>query len=305
MFLTIYHYVSSQIHQLAFSPHTDSKGIMDLVKFLSPKHVILVHGEKPKMVTLKERIHSELGIPCHDPANNETVSISSTLSIKAESSSTFIQSCSTPNFKFLKRNLNDKINSKELSSKEGGTSSMFIRRRSNPHVKHLNRNLDEKFDSSLSCGPEIEVSDDRVNEGILVMEKGKKTKVVHQDELLLLLGEQEHEVRFANCSPIYFGSLDDTHVIVCISRKSLWLSQLSSKLSSELSDRNVQNFGEYLQVESFTLSICSKESCPYRTTNRIENESAAAFYCCSWLVADEVLAWQIISILEKHDLSST
>ncbi|XP_023513382.1 cleavage and polyadenylation specificity factor subunit 3-II [Cucurbita pepo subsp. pepo] len=297
--------VQCQIHQLAFSPHTDSKGIMDLVKFLSPKHVILVHGEKPKMVTLKERIHSELGIPCHDPANNETVSISSTLSIKAESSSTFIQSCSTPNFKFLKRNLNDKINSKELSSKEGGTSSMFIRRRSNPHVKHLNRNLDEKFDSSLSCGPEIEVSDDRVNEGILVMEKGKKTKVVHQDELLLLLGEQEHEVRFANCSPIYFGSLDDTHVIVCISRKSLWLSQLSSKLSSELSDRNVQNFGEYLQVESFTLSICSKESCPYRTTNRIENESAAAFYCCSWLVADEVLAWQIISILEKHDLSST
>ncbi|XP_022944195.1 cleavage and polyadenylation specificity factor subunit 3-II isoform X1 [Cucurbita moschata] len=297
--------VQCQIHQLAFSPHTDSKGIMDLVKFLSPKHVILVHGEKPKMVTLKERIHSELGIPCHDPANNETVSISSTLSIKAESSSMFIQSCSTPNFKFLKRNLNDKINSKELSSKEGGTSSMFFRRRSNPHVKHLNRNLDEKFDSSLSCGPELEVSDDRVNEGILVMENGKKTKVVHQDELLLLLGEQEHEVRFANCSPIYFGSLDDTHVMDCISRKSLWLSQLSSKLSSELSDRNVQNFGEYLQVESFTLSICSKESCPYRTTNRIENESAAAFYCCSWLVADEVLAWQIISILEKHDLSST
>ncbi|KAG6571196.1 Cleavage and polyadenylation specificity factor subunit 3-II, partial [Cucurbita argyrosperma subsp. sororia] len=141
--------VQCQIHQLAFSPHTDSKGIMDLVKFLSPKHVILVHGEKPKMVTLKERIHSELGIPCHDPANNETVSISSTLSIKAESSSMFIQSCSTPNFKFLKRNLNDKINSKELSSKEGGTSSMFFRRRSNPHVKHLNRNLDEKFDSSL------------------------------------------------------------------------------------------------------------------------------------------------------------
>ncbi|KAG6571197.1 Cleavage and polyadenylation specificity factor subunit 3-II, partial [Cucurbita argyrosperma subsp. sororia] len=85
----------------------------------------------------------------------------------------------------------------------------------------------------------------------------------------------------------------------------LGLLTLSSKLSSELSDRNVQNFGEYLQVESFTLSICSKESCPYRTTNRIENESAAAFYCCSWLVADEVLAWQIISILEKHDLSST
>ncbi|PRQ47606.1 putative KH-domain/beta-lactamase-domain protein, archaea [Rosa chinensis] len=64
--------VRCQIHQLTFSPHTDAKGIMDLVKFLSPKHVILVHGEKPRMATLKGRIQSELGI----------------------------QSCSNPNFKF-------------------------------------------------------------------------------------------------------------------------------------------------------------------------------------------------------------
>lgn len=279
---------------------------MDLVNFLSPKHVILVHGEKPKMATLKERIHSELGIPCHDPANNETISISSTLFVKAEASSMFVQSCSTPNFKFLKRNLNDKIDPdlKEVSWK-AGASSMFTRRCSNPHFKHLNRNLNDKFDCSLSCRPELQVSDDRVNEGILVMEKGKRTKVVHQNELLLLLGEQQHEVRFANCSPIYFGSLDETHVIDCLSRKPSWLSQLSSKLSIELSDRNVQNLGEYLQVESFTLSICSKENCPYRTINRIENESAVVFCCCSWLVADEILAWKIISILEKLDLSAT
>lgn len=277
---------------------------MDLVKFLSPKHVILVHGEKPKMATLKERIHSELGIPCHDPANNETVSISSTLSVKAEASSMFIQSCSTPNFKFLKRNLNDKIDP-SCKAGVGGTSSLFIRKCSDLHCKHLNRNLDAKFDSSLSCGPELQVSDDRVKEGVLVMENGKKTKVVHQDELLLFLGEQEHEVRFANCRPIYVGNLDETHVMNCLSRKSVWLSQLFSKLSSELSDRNVQNLGEYLQVESFTLSICSKENCPYRTTNRIENECAIVFCCCSWLVADEILAWKIISILEKHDLGST
>ncbi|XP_038901169.1 cleavage and polyadenylation specificity factor subunit 3-II isoform X2 [Benincasa hispida] len=299
--------VQCQIHQLAFSPHTDSKGIMDLVKFLSPKHVILVHGEKPKMATLKQRIHSELGIPCYDPANNETVSISSTLSVKAEASRMFIQSCSTPNFKFLKRNLNNKVdpNLKDLSCKAGGTSRVFIRKCSNHHFKYLNRNLDTKFDSSFSCGPELQVSDDRVNEGILVMEKGKKTKVLHQDEVLLLLGEQEHEVRFANCRPIYFGNLEETHVMDCLSRKSLWLSQLFSKLSSELSDKNVQNLGEYLQVESFTLSICSKEDCPYRTTNRIENESTIVFCCCSWLIADEILAWKIISILEKHNLGST
>ncbi|KAI4367936.1 hypothetical protein MLD38_016558 [Melastoma candidum] len=63
--------VRCQIHQLSFSPHTDAKGIMDLVKFLSPKHVVLVHGEKPKMATLKGKIEAELGISCYYPANNE------------------------------------------------------------------------------------------------------------------------------------------------------------------------------------------------------------------------------------------
>lgn len=104
--------------------------------------------------------------------------------------------------------------------------------------------------------------------------------------------KQAHEVRFANCRPIQFGSLDENHVMGCLSRKSLWLSQLSLKLSSELSERNVPNLGEYLQVELFTLSICSKENCPYKTTNRIEMNSAIVFCCCSCLVADENLAWK-------------
>ncbi|RLM85609.1 hypothetical protein C2845_PM04G13550 [Panicum miliaceum] len=64
--------VRRQIHQLAFSRHTESKGIMDLIEFLSPKHVILVHGEKPLMAFLKERVESELGMPCYYPANNES-----------------------------------------------------------------------------------------------------------------------------------------------------------------------------------------------------------------------------------------
>ncbi|PIN11331.1 putative cleavage and polyadenylation specificity factor (CPSF subunit) [Handroanthus impetiginosus] len=94
--------VRCQIHQLSFSPHTDAKGIMDLVKFLSPKHVILVHGEKPKMATLKEKIESELGIQCRYPANNETVCIPSTHHVKAGASDAFLQSCLCPNFKFFK-----------------------------------------------------------------------------------------------------------------------------------------------------------------------------------------------------------
>lgn len=79
---------------MSFSPHTDAKGIMDLVKFLSPKHVILVHGEKPKMASLRERVQSELGIHCYVPANCDTVSIPSTVFVKAHASDMFIHSCS-------------------------------------------------------------------------------------------------------------------------------------------------------------------------------------------------------------------
>ncbi|RZR95230.1 hypothetical protein BHM03_00024055 [Ensete ventricosum] len=87
--------VRCQIHQLSFSPHTDSKGIMDLVEYLSPKHVILVHGEKPKMAMLKERIQSELGIQCYYPANNEKLLISTTQNVKIDVTKKFIRSCSS------------------------------------------------------------------------------------------------------------------------------------------------------------------------------------------------------------------
>ncbi|KAK2453495.1 cleavage and polyadenylation specificity factor 73-I [Trifolium repens] len=153
--------VRCQIHQLAFSPHTDSKGIMDLVKFLSPKHVILVHGEMPKMASLKEKIHSELRIPCYNPANNETVSIPSTHYVNAEASDTFIRNCLNPNFTFQKCDSVDTCNS-----------------------TLIDRNLT----------PELQVEDERVADGILVMENNKKAKVVHRDELLLMLDEKKHGV---------------------------------------------------------------------------------------------------------------
>lgn len=145
---------------MAFSPHTDSKGIMDLVKFLSPKHVILVHGEKPKMDSLKERIHSELEIPCYNPANNETVNIPSTNYVNAEASGTFIRNCLNPNFKFQKCNSVDTRDS-----------------------TLIDRNLT----------PELQVEDERVADGVLVMESNKKAKIVHRDEVLLMLDEKKQE----------------------------------------------------------------------------------------------------------------
>lgn len=135
--------VRCQIHQLSFSPHTDSKGIMDLTKFLSPRNVILVHGEKPKMVSLKERIQTELRIPCYLPANCDAVHIPSTIYVKAHASNTFIRSCLNPNFRFLKR------------SKEDNSDQVL--RNANPTAP-------------------LQVNDERVAEGILIMEKGKKSK---------------------------------------------------------------------------------------------------------------------------------
>ncbi|XP_021293359.1 cleavage and polyadenylation specificity factor subunit 3-II [Herrania umbratica] len=269
--------VRCQIHQLSFSPHTDAKGIMDLVKFLSPKHAILVHGEKPKMATLKERIQSELGIQCYCPANNDTVTIPTTHYVKADASDAFIESCLNPNFKFSKSSSVDK-------SYSGSNDSKAI--------------------------PRLQVSDERVAEGILVVEKGKKAKVIHQDELLHMLGENKHEVQFAYCFPMRTERLEKTRSedlpsaddLLCSLDKCTLISVLSTKLSNELSDWNFQDLGEQLQVESFCLSICLKDNCPHRISDSLQNDSEVVFFCCSWSVADEKLAWKIISIMKNSTL---
>lgn len=49
-----------QIQHLSFSAHTDAKGILDLVRHVAPRNVVLVHGEKPKMAILKKKISSDL-----------------------------------------------------------------------------------------------------------------------------------------------------------------------------------------------------------------------------------------------------
>ncbi|KAI4297066.1 hypothetical protein L6164_036974 [Bauhinia variegata] len=256
--------VRCQVHQLAFSPHTDSKGIMDLVKFLSPKHVILVHGEKPKMASLKEKIHSELGIQCYDPANNETISIPSSLYVKARTSSTFIRSCQNPNFKFQK-----------CSSVDRSDSSL------------KNRNF----------MTQLQVNDERIAEGILVLEKSKKAKTVHQDELSHMLGEKKHEVQFAYCCPVHIVDSMDS-----FNDRNPWLQLLHSKLHSEISDENVQNFGEHLQVESFHVSLCLKDKCPHRIQEISQNINNRVYFCCIWSAVDDKLAWKIISVIENLSL---
>ncbi|CAI5508329.1 unnamed protein product [Closterium sp. Naga37s-1] len=71
--------VNCQVHVLSFSPHTDAKGITDLIRHLAPRHVILVHGERAKMAQLRDKIADQMGIPCFTPANHETVRVPATV----------------------------------------------------------------------------------------------------------------------------------------------------------------------------------------------------------------------------------
>lgn len=245
---------------------------MDLIKFLSPQHVILVHGEKPKMAALKERIRSELGTKCYYPANHESVTIPSTHNIKADASDTFIQGCLNPNFKFLK----------PCSQEKSDTGS-----------------------KSTSAISPLQIIDERVSEGILVLEKSKKAKIVQQYELLAALGKEKHEIQFAYCFPVNITGLSETEISdPTLFDKSSLIRLLTGKISGALSEVNVQNLGEFLQGGSFRLSLCLKENCPYRIKGDLPNSSETVFFCCSWLAEDDKLAWRIISIMENSDASA-
>lgn len=258
-----------QIHQLSFSPHTDSKGIMDLVKFLSPKHVILVHGEKPKMASLKAKIERELGIPSYFPCNNETVSVPSTHYVKADASDLFLRACSNPNFEFSKRHCRE----------------------------------DENFGlEGTEPGLCLHVSDERVNHGVLILEGTKKVKLIHQDELPFLLGKEKHDIGYAYCFSTSLTKLaenEDAVLTSATASSSNLLRCLLSRLSRELREKAVQDFGEYIQVDSVQIRVCDKDSCPYRINGCCDKESGGSvFFCCKWSAGDEDLAWKIITPME-------
>ncbi|KAJ1512687.1 hypothetical protein HMI54_015477 [Coelomomyces lativittatus] len=65
-----------KVENLSFSAHADAKGILQLMKMCRPKQVMLVHGEKKKMHTLKSTIEKELGLPTYCPPNHSTLVVS-------------------------------------------------------------------------------------------------------------------------------------------------------------------------------------------------------------------------------------
>ncbi|XP_074591647.1 cleavage and polyadenylation specificity factor subunit 3-II [Curcuma longa] len=267
--------VRCQIHQLSFSPHTDAKGIMDLIGFLSPKHVMLVHGEKPKMALLQERIQSELGIPCCHPANNETVLIPTTLSVKVGATKMFIRRCST--------------------STLGKTDDTRL----------------------ISCSTSNEAS---AAEGILVMEKTKTAKIIDEDELVHTLGVEEHQVLYAFCCPVEFGTMElatnkantisfceSSLTEVDVPRGSTTtgssLHDLLVKFRAKIDCKNIQVAPDHLQLRSFHVAVCSNEDCQYRMKNQNGIPKPTVYFCCRWSPRDDKFARELLQIMEQLNSS--
>lgn len=78
--------IKMQVQYMSFSAHADAKGIMQLIRMCEPEHVMLVHGEAKKMEFLKSKIKQELNLECFNPANGETVVISSRPSVPVDMS---------------------------------------------------------------------------------------------------------------------------------------------------------------------------------------------------------------------------
>ncbi|KAG0455484.1 hypothetical protein HPP92_024502 [Vanilla planifolia] len=259
--------VRCQIHQLSFSPHTDAKGIMDLVGFLSPKHVMLVHGEKPKMATLKGRIETELGIPCFVPENNECVQIPSSQHIKVA---------------FQREFLRNSFNL-DLSNASHGQHCV-----SDSVLRH----------EITEFGRE-----ERTAEGILVMEKNKMPKIVTQDELLHILGAEEHLVQMAYCCPVKLKNGDTGERNLSSGQLTAALLQLLVKeVKSKIACSFIRVNSDHLEIESFKARVCLKKLCPHRLKQGGCDVVSDVFFCCSWLLIDDELARKVLCIMRDVEL---
>ncbi|MCO5568514.1 hypothetical protein L7F22_022213 [Adiantum nelumboides] len=171
--------VLCQVHHLSFSAHTDAKGIMDLLGHVGPKHVILVHGEKPKMALLKTRITSEMGVPCFDPGNGEAIEVPSRLVIKVLASEKFLTD-TQPTLRHM-------IATSTLTS---SNMSKKLRIEASIPVKHA------------------------IHSGIIMMDQQKTIQVLHPQEALSSFNVSEHKLLYRCYCPVSITTNDDENSTV-------------------------------------------------------------------------------------------
>ena len=67
--------VRCEIQTISFSAHSDHRGIMQVMRWVHPDNVVLVHGEEERMRGLASEVQNVLGLPCYYPANYERLVI--------------------------------------------------------------------------------------------------------------------------------------------------------------------------------------------------------------------------------------
>jgi integrator complex subunit 11 len=63
------------VRSISFSAHADAKGILQLIKDVEPKNVMLVHGESQKMEFFRNKVEKDFKIKCFAPPNGCTIDI--------------------------------------------------------------------------------------------------------------------------------------------------------------------------------------------------------------------------------------
>lgn len=67
--------VNMQVKNLGFSAHADEKGILQIIEQCMPKNIMLVHGEKSRMIELKKSINEILKVNVFIPRNGTLINI--------------------------------------------------------------------------------------------------------------------------------------------------------------------------------------------------------------------------------------
>jgi integrator complex subunit 11 len=67
--------VRCEIQTISFSAHSDHRGILQVLRWVHPDNVVLVHGEEERMRGLCTEVQNLLGVPCYYPGNYEKLVI--------------------------------------------------------------------------------------------------------------------------------------------------------------------------------------------------------------------------------------
>jgi integrator complex subunit 11 len=67
--------VRCEIQTISFSAHSDHRGILQVLRWVHPDNVVLVHGEEERMRGLMQEVQNSLGVPCYYPGNLEKLVI--------------------------------------------------------------------------------------------------------------------------------------------------------------------------------------------------------------------------------------